>query len=223
MTHLIVADEVSKIFAKNIMDLPQFYLGNIAPDAVHQREGYISDFKKHSHLCVGDEEWGMITNNDECKENVVHFLFSKKLSENPDFILGYCCHLITDILSNVLLWMPFKQKHPKETWYHSGYDNLFHQETNRVDIELALSWERKDFYWSNLEKSKGVDLDDLIYAKEVDTQKDVVLNYWYAGKNRQDIKSNKLITYELTMDFIKNATDSVVPIFKKYFESGMCF
>ncbi|MCL1863258.1 MAG: hypothetical protein FWF78_06815 [Defluviitaleaceae bacterium] len=67
MTHLIVADEVSKIFSENILSLLQFYLGNLSPDAVHQREGYVSDFKKRSHLCVGDEEWGMITNNNDWK------------------------------------------------------------------------------------------------------------------------------------------------------------
>jgi len=218
MTHLIVADEVSRVFAKNIADLPQFYLGSLSPDAVHQRAGYIPDFKKCSHLCVGNEEWGMFTNNDEWKESIVNFLFSKKHSENQDFILGYCCHLITDVLSNVELWMPFRQKHPKETWYRSGYNNLFHQETNMVDIELALSWDKKNLYWSNLEKSIGVDLDNLVYAREVDAQKDVVLNHWYTGKDRQNIDANKFITYELTMDFIKNARDSIVPIFQAYLD-----
>jgi len=114
--------------------------------------------------------------------------------------------------------MPFKQKHPKETWYQTGYGNLFHIETNMIDIELALSWGNKDFYWLNLEKSKGVDLDGLVYAKEVDMQRDVTLHRWYADKGRQDIKSNKHVTYELTMDFIKNATDLVIPIFQVYFD-----
>jgi hypothetical protein len=217
MTHLIVSDEVSKIFAKNILDLPQFFLGNLAPDAVHQREGYIPDFKKHSHLCVGDERWGMITNNDEWKESIVNFLFSIKRTENHDFILGYCCHLITDVLSNVALWIPFKQKYPKETWHNSGYGNLFHQETNMVDIELTISWHKKNFYWITLEKSKGVDLDGLVFAEEVSRHKDIILNDWYTGKERQDIKTNKLVTCELTMDFIKNATNSVVQVFRTYF------
>lgn len=155
MTHLIVADEVGKIFSKSILNLPQFYLGNISPDAVHQRAGYIPDFKKHSHLCVGEEEWGMFTNNDEWRENIVKFLFSQKHAEQQDFILGYCCHLITDVLSNETLWIPFKQNHPKETWYKSGYNNLFHQETNMVDIELALTHGNKNFYWLNLKTQKA--------------------------------------------------------------------
>lgn len=62
-------------------------------------------------------------------------------------------------------------------------------------------------------------MDNLIYAEEVDAQKDVILNHWYAGKDRQNIKPNKLVTYETTMDFIKNATDSVAPIFQAYFGS----
>ena len=108
MTHLIIADNVSKVFTKNIKNLPQFYLGNISPDAVHNRANYISNYKKKSHLCVGDEKWGMITNNDEWKNNVISFLNNHKNFENHDFIVGYCCHILSDIYQNIALFIPFK-------------------------------------------------------------------------------------------------------------------
>jgi len=114
MTHLIIADNVSKVFTKNIKNLPQFYLGNISPDAVHNRANYISNYKKKSHLCVGDEKWGMITNNDEWKNNVISFLNNHKNFENHDFIVGYCCHILSDIYQNIALFIPFKQKYAGE-------------------------------------------------------------------------------------------------------------
>ena len=67
MTHLIISENISKIFASRINSLPQFYLGSIAPDAVHNRTNYISDYKKASHLITGNEKWGFVTENDEWK------------------------------------------------------------------------------------------------------------------------------------------------------------
>ena len=215
MTHLIIADNLSKIFAAHIKNLPQFYLGNISPDAVHHRANYISDFKRDCHLCASDEKWGVITKNDEWKSNVIHFLSSHREAENHDFILGYCCHLLTDIYGNMALWIPFKQKYRPEI--EKGYGNLYHQETNKVDIELALTHENKDIYWENIRQSVAVDLEDIIYAAEVEKQKDNILNVWFKDKERQDLSSHEVVTIESTMDFIKNAVDFVAPVLREYF------
>ena len=67
MTHLIIADKVKNKLCKSNISLPQYYLGSIAPDAVHNRPGYISDWKKDSHLLLGDEEWGFMTNHENVK------------------------------------------------------------------------------------------------------------------------------------------------------------
>jgi len=208
MTHLIVADNVSKVFAKHIKNLPQFYLGNIAPDAVHNRANYISDYKKDSHLCVGDEKWGMTTNTDEWKNNIIDFLNKHKNSENRDFILGYCCHILADICQIVTLFIPFKQKYADEI--EKGIVDLMLRETNMVDIELALTHEKRDIFWANIRQSAGIDLADIIYAAEIEKQKDNILNIWYADKEWQDLTSNKIVTIDSITNFIKNAVDFIV-------------
>ena len=208
MTHLIVTDNVSKVFAKHIKNLPQFYLGNIAPDAVHNRANYISDYKKNSHLCVGDEKWGMTTNTDEWKNNVIDFLNKHKNSENRDFILGYCCHILADIYQIVTLFIPFKQKYADEI--EKGIVDLMLRETNMVDIELALTHEKRDIFWANIRQSAGVDLAGIIYAAEIEKQKDNILNIWYADKEWQDLTSNKIVTIDSITNFIKNAIDFIV-------------
>lgn len=50
MTHLIISKNISEIFDSHIKNLPQFYLGTIAPDTVHNRANYTSEYKKASHL-----------------------------------------------------------------------------------------------------------------------------------------------------------------------------
>lgn len=216
MTHLIIAEGISNRFAKHIKDLPQFYLGNIAPDAVHNRENYISDYKKASHLCVGSEKWGMITNNDEWQDSVISFLYKHKESEDHDFILGYCCHLLADIYSNIALWIPFKKKYPREL--EKEFGNLYHQESNAIDIQLALTYEKNDVFWSYIQKSVSVDLENIIFAPELDRQKEYVLNICYAGKSQQDNSSNKVVTYKSTMDFCQNAIVFVSSCLEQYFQ-----
>ena len=214
MTHLIISKNISEVFENQIESLPQFYLGSIAPDAVHYRANYISDYKKASHLITGTEMWGMITYYDEWKHNVVAFLNKNKKSEYHDFILGYCCHILVDLYNTINIWTPFRLKYADEL--KKGFGNLHHQENYKLDIELALTFEGRNDFWLHLANSTSIDLPPIITATEIDKHKDSILYSWYKDKERQDLSSNKIRTYESEMDFIKNATDFVEPIFHEY-------
>ena len=191
-------------------------MGSIAPDAAHQRANYISDYKKASHLITGDEIWGMITKTDEWKNNAIEFLVKNKNTENRDFIIGYTTHVLGDIFNTIIMWNPFRLKYPEEL-KKINYGNTHHIECNKLDIELALTYESRNDFWFYLAKSKSIDLPDIIYASEIDKQKDLILNSWYAGKERQDLSSNKIRTYEGEMDFIKKATNFIADIFRGVF------
>lgn len=208
MTHLHIAKNIQRIFPKKIKDLSQFYLGNIAPDAVHNRVGYITDYKKASHLCVGDECWGMLTNNDEWVENVLEFLHKNKDSINYSFILGYSCHVLADIYNNITIWTPFRLEYPDE--FIKGYGGLYHQESEKVEIELALREENKDNFWIYLEKAKSISINDVIFEEEIEKHKENILYNWYKGKEHLDISSNKLVTIQSTMNFVEDATNFIV-------------
>ena len=214
MTHLIISKNISEIFASHIESLPQFYLGSIAPDAAHQRANYISDYKKASHLITSDEIWGMITDYDGWQNNIVAFLNKNKYTEQHDFIIGYCCHILVDVYNAINVWTPFKLKYADEL-KEINYGNKHHQECNKLDIELALTYEGRNEFWLHLSNSRSIDLPDIIYAAEIEKQKNVILNSWYKGKERQDISSNKIRTYENELDFIKNATEFVALIFRE--------
>ncbi|MCL2284928.1 MAG: zinc dependent phospholipase C family protein [Firmicutes bacterium] len=212
MTHLIISEHVFKIFPSHIKNLPQFYLGSIAPDAAHQRPNYTSEYKKTSHLVTGDEQWGLITKTDEWESNLIEFFAKHKNTENHDFIVGYCTHVLGDIYNTINVWNPFRLKYADEL-KEISYGNIHHQECNKLDIELALTYEGRNDFWFYLAKSKSIDLPGILYATEIDKQKDLILNSWYKGKERQDISSNKIRTYESEMEFILNATDYVARIF----------
>ena len=212
MTHLIISKNISEVFKDQIGSLPQFYLGSIAPDAAHQRANYISEYKKASHLITGDEVWGLITDYDGWQNNIIAFLNKHKYSEHHDFIIGYCCHVLSDLYNTINVWTPFRLKYA-DGLKEINYSNIHHQECNKVDIELALTYEGRNEFWLHISNSHSIDLPNIIYATEIEKQKDVILNSWYKGKERQDVSSNKIRTYEGEIDFIENATDFVTQIF----------
>ncbi|MCL2404996.1 MAG: hypothetical protein FWC92_05560 [Defluviitaleaceae bacterium] len=214
MTHLIISENISKIFASHIKSLPQFYLGSIAPDAVHQRANYVSEYKKASHLITGDEVWGMITDYDGWQKNIIAFLNKNKYNEHHDFILGYCCHILGDLHNTIHVWNPFKLKYAHEL-KEVNYGNTHHQECNKLDIELALTYEGRNEFWRHLSKSQSIDVPNILSSTEIDKQKDIILNSWYKGKERQDISSNKIRTYEGEMNFIQGATEFITHIFNE--------
>lgn len=137
MTHLNIAKNIYHSNRIPIRDLPQYYLGTAAPDAIHNRANYISEYKKASHLCVGDEQWGMISNNAQWERNVISFLNQNIHCGGFSFLLGYCVHILTDIYGNMAVWTPFRQKYQGDLW--KEYGGLYHKESGDVDIELALN------------------------------------------------------------------------------------
>lgn len=210
MTHLHIAKKIYQYYPETIKDLSQFFIGNVAPDAVHNRTGYISENKKVSHLCVGDESWGMHTNNDEWIENVLEFLRKNKNSTNYDFLYGFSCHVLSDIYNNINVWTPFRLKYPDELT--KGYGGLYHQESEKVEIELALREENKEDFWVHLEKAKSISIKGIIYAEEIEKHKENILYNWYKNKEHQDTSINKLVTIDSTMLFVEDASKFVISI-----------
>lgn len=204
MTHLHIAKNIYEHLSERKINLPQFYLGSVAPDAVHNRVNYNSDYKKASHLRVGNDITNHPPTYDEWIENVQCFICKNKNNENYDFILGYCTHILSDIYYHIAVWTPFKLKYQDD--FSKGNGGLYYQENEKVEIELALAFENKDDFWVYLEKSIGVTLENIIFANEVEKHKENILYHWFKDKEHPDMLSNKIITIESTMKFIKDAT-----------------
>lgn len=54
ITHLVIADMLLKTMPEDILSCIHnralFYCGNLAPDAIMAREGYVREMKKHTHF-----------------------------------------------------------------------------------------------------------------------------------------------------------------------------
>lgn len=221
MTHLIIAEKIQNRFPGLIHNLPQFYLGSIAPDAVHNRKDYCSDFKKASHLCVGEEEWGLITNHKEWEESLLQFLKRQAGTEYRDFIFGYCSHILGDLYNSLTVYIPLRLRSLEKNL--TNFRETYYEECNKVDINLALSYKGSMDFWQQLKQSEGMDLKDLVLKEEMEKQKYNIQNCWYGQTELPDCSGNHTITLEGTMEFIEEAVTFIAGIFKEHLTDEKAF
>lgn len=199
MTHLCIAYKIlsNTPQVKNPCD---FLLGALAPDSVHFRYNYESDMKKSSHLCVGNERWGQVSNNVEWLENVLAFLHNYKYTEGSDFIYGYCSHIIADIQNNIKIWMPFRLENIEAL--ENGAGSIYHQESYAIDYELYKLCPQRKIIWDMLESATGYDVANVVKGNEVDKMKDSVLHSQYMDRESADMSMNKYVTVSGMLRFI---------------------
>jgi hypothetical protein len=199
MTHLHIAYNI-------LSNTPQikkpcdFMLGAIAPDSVHFRDNYVSDMKKISHLCAGNEKWGMVTNNQEWLENVLSFLEENKDTEKADFIYGYCSHILADIQNNIKIWMPFQLENKEAL--EKGMGSIYHQESNNVDYALYLLQPQQKIIWEILKDANGYDIQNVVDLREINEMKDTILRSQFIDREDVDMSSNKYVTLSNMQKFI---------------------
>ena len=156
--------------------------------------------KKISHLCVGDEEWGKVTNNLEWQENVLGFFERNKNIEKVDFIYGYCTHVLADIQNNRKIWMPFISANKDEL--EKGYGSMYHKEAAAVDHALYLLHPHKTEIRYMLENAVGFDIENVVVGNEINKIKDHLLYNQFNDSESEDLSSNKFVTLSNMQEFI---------------------
>ncbi|MGF7059678.1 zinc dependent phospholipase C family protein [Brassicibacter mesophilus] len=206
MTHLYIAHNI-------LSNTPQikkpcdFMLGALAPDSVHFRDNYNSDMKKKSHLCVGDEKWGRITNNQEWIQNVIAFLQKNKYLEEVDFIYGYCCHILADIQNNIKIWTPFLLENREGL--EKGIGSIYHEESYAMDYALyLLNFQQKEI-WEILEDSIGYDIPNVVVADEINKMKHSILYSQFLNREYVDVSFNKYVTLSNIREFITSESQYI--------------
>lgn len=103
ITHLVIAKEMLKLLPEGtIKDPGLFYLGTVAPDAVHAREGYIRAHKKHTHFRddIPDKDFETPENYSLYINRLIDFINLNKDRDDGllDLYRGYVVHILTDEL-----------------------------------------------------------------------------------------------------------------------------
>lgn len=215
ITHLVIAKEILKLIPEGTIKKPElFYLGSLAPDAVHARDGYERAHKKHSHFRddIPDKDFETPGNYKIYQDRLVNFINVNKDRKDGliDFYLGYVVHILTDELFVLSIRKEFCET--MEKMGISQNDRPFFEyivgDMNRNDILLVYRYEGINEIKDYMEKVTAYPVAGYISKQEMSDCRDwLVRQHFY---EKQELPEPNYISYERTLDFIYTAAEEIV-------------
>ena len=205
-THLAVADKINGILGDGVIkNLPLFFGGNIAPDAIHAKKDYQRADKKHSHLCDGIRSYGY--GYPEVaklfKDRVNEFIEKYYLTAvgDKDLYFGYIVHLIVDefYLLSVYERLENYLKNNGVNTDEPGFRKNLADEVNSgsrkdmfVEISHTIDISAQDYSFKHsivevLEAVWDYEVKDYISANEINISKRWVINKLF---KEEQVKNN---------------------------------
>ncbi len=218
ITHLAIADLICERLGETFfLNLPLFYAGSIAPDAIHARENYIREYKKHTHLTEG------ISGSDFTDTEKLS-LFHKRLrkyieqyyfagTEEADLYLGYIVHLVTDEVFNIHVRKRYVDLMGYEGMKDTDYEffRRLMRDIDRTDRLILKKYPFKHDIKKILEGVVEYEIKDMIIAEEADKSRKWVINTFFLGVG-QELKS-VYCNYDDTLRFIEYSVDIILDRF----------
>lgn len=214
ITHMVVAREMMKLLPEGtIKDDGLFYLGTLAPDAIHVREGYVRAFKKHTHLRddIPDKDFALEDSLSLFHKRVSDFIMKNREREDNllDLYRGYVVHLLTDELFILTIRTEFCEL--MEKLDVTQEDTKFYEDIvtdmHRNDYLLVENYKEMNEIRKQLEQVRIYEILDYLTDQEIEKSRDWLINRHFVETN--ELKEPVYISYERTMNFIKMAAADI--------------
>lgn len=215
ITHMVIAREIEKRLSEGTMkDRGLFFLGNLAPDAIHARADYERMHKKHTHFRDGimDKEFELESNMLLFHDRLAAFIYENREREDGllDLYRGYAVHILTDELFVLTIRKEFCAV--MEKLGISQNDSKFFEyivaDMNRNDLLLVQNYEDIDIIRSEMEQVQIHSINGYLTEKEMSISRDWLVRRHFVEQN--EIVEPVYISYERILDFIQMAADNVV-------------
>ncbi|WIV20337.1 hypothetical protein QPK24_06490 [Paenibacillus polygoni] len=203
MIHFAVANEIYEGQVSSA-----FLLGSIAPDAIHAREGATRREKMQSHFVRDDRLADPVLLTSK-------YLKYIDLSEDPAwkaYIAGYFIHIFTDERWTATLYADFERKVQKDA---VKIRKIYNEEVSQLEYHLLRSSYRIDNILTQFETAKGFEVAPFVSAEEVETYRDMKLEWLRNPKNEPGIELI-YFTEERVHDFIKKTADEAKELLKAW-------
>ena len=217
ITHMVIAREIMKRLPPGtIQEEGLFYLGNLAPDAIHAREDYIREWKKHTHFRDGipDQEFELKENFAQYRSRLAEFIRNNKDRQDGlfDLYLGYVSHILSDELFMLTVRKEFCEV--MEGLGIPQNDIRFFEyivtDMNRNDFLLVQSYEGMEEIRARLEQVGIQPIEEFLSAKEMKVCRDWLVKRHYIEEN--EFLKPVYISYQRTLDYIQAAAAYILPL-----------
>jgi hypothetical protein len=185
---------------------PEFYLGSIAPDAIHERAGTDRKDKFAVHL---------VDANGPHLDRLRALLASGKAaqpSRERAFVAGYTAHILTDMAWRTEIILPFRRPRVERMPY-SELRALYYNECDKLDLDLYDEQPWRVEVWELLRAAQAQDVGlegepPLLTADEIDGWRVRTLGWFDANRDKAGYQP-QYITRERVWPFIHQAAAQV--------------
>ncbi|HHV12051.1 MAG TPA: hypothetical protein GXX75_17395 [Clostridiales bacterium] len=215
ITHMVIAKEMLKLLPEGtIQNLDLFYLGTLAPDAVHARIGYERAHKKHTHFRDGipDSDFELPENYALYRKRLRDFISCNR--ERTDGLLdlyrGYVVHILTDELFVLSIRKEFCKR--MECLEIGQEDRRFFEaivtDQNRNDLLLVYGYEDMEELRKHMEEAAIYPVEGMVSEQELEDSRVWLIDHHFIKKH--ELLQPAYITYDRTLDFIYSAAERIV-------------
>ena len=230
LTHIAIADKIYSILGDSVIkNLPLFFGGNLAPDAIHAKENYQRADKKHSHLCDGIRSYGYGYPEiaQLFKDRVNEFIekYYMTAGEDKDLYFGYIVHLLVDEfyllsiyekLENHLKCNGANPDDPKfrknlagainddPKFYNPDYIDFFKKTSAIIEIS-ANDYDFKQNVVEVLEAVWDYEIKDYISVNEINISKRWVINNFFKSEKTKSNDDN-----ETAIKFVDLTAENII-------------
>lgn len=185
MIHLCAAREL--IESLGIRDEGAYYLGAIAPDAVHMRSGtqaQIYEAKMLSHM--GMRSLSRMTEAElrDGIHRVRAWMRAQEAHPHRDYLLGYGVHILTDVYWVLALFTQFKTLWEQGTFGEESRNAVYYRDTDWLEVALYAERPWRPGVWERVLAAEAADVEDILTAKEAHQWRSHVDN-WFRTHTKQ--------------------------------------
>ena len=206
MVHLSVAKKIIDA-GFNANRLSQFFLGSIAPDAIHIRKDADRLAKNDTHLIPKGEKW-IDVNEDDYFSFMVNYIDKNKDKADYDFLWGYGIHILTDMYWSKSVYLEFVEKFNKDTAPVQEERWAYYNDTDVLDLLLYNECNWRIDVWLCLQNAEYSDFINLLSAQEIRQWNERTL-HWYDSDASKHTNPIKYIMQSDIEDFITSCSETI--------------
>lgn len=217
ITHLVIADRIlanlPPEIRRIIKNLSLYYCGNLAPDAVMARKGYVREMKKHTHFKDGipEDELSVEENFKLYRGRLEAFAKRFLTEENPYFELyfGYVTHMLADEIFILTL----RDRHVKELQSmqaNPDYEKYFIRFGKDVDINdwrLLKEYKFSCDILEMIQRENDYEIKDMITNEELIKSKTFIINKNFLSEHKEE--TPVVLSYEENEAYIERAVEQI--------------
>ncbi len=217
--HLAVADALLDVL--KIQNPALFYCGNLAPDAIMSKEGYVREMKRHTHFKDGIRlhELRIPEKMALYQERLMDFYerYVAVPSKDRELFLGYLTHMLADELyildfrDGFVDRLTAAGKSPDDREFF----HRFARDVYQVDLRLAREYPFRYPMPETLERESGYEIPGLVDRQSLVDSKEFIIRLNF--QNTAEPEALQVMTYEENLEFMKRCVEKIPGILRERF------